>query len=205
MPEWPSLGITGVVEVTDAPIAFDPVPRIRRRRNGWTPETRADLIEALSRCGSVSRAAKAVGMTSRSGYRLPDAEGVDSFAAAWDHAIARGIERLREDALDRALNGAWVPVYRRAKVVRMEHRINDRLGIALLSGRESSVAERREQAASRRRYRQQLLAKQEHDRIKREVEEAIWAEQQSVLDRIEEERENPRPMYERRPPRIVRL
>jgi hypothetical protein len=207
IPEWPtpSLAVTGYVEVTDGPITFDPVPRARKRRNGWTPETQADFIEAPSRCGCVSRAAKAVGMTPRSAYRLLEAQGADSFAAAWDQAIARGIERLREECLDRALNGAWVPVYSRGKVVRMEHRINDRLGIALLSGRESSVAARREQAASRRRYRQQILAKREHDRIKREVEEQIWAEHQAILDRIEEERENSIPLSVRCPPRIVRL
>ena len=203
MPEWPdwpipSPAITGLVEVTDGPITFNPVPRIRKRRNGWKPETQADFIEALSRCGCVSRAAKAVGMTARSAYRLLDADGADSFAAAWDQAIARGIERIREEALDRSLNGAWVPVFRRGKLVRMEHRINDRLAIALLSGRESSVAGRREQAASRRRYREQILARNERERLKKQLAEEVWAEHQAILDRIEEEKRI-------RPPRVPRF
>ncbi|MBA3527665.1 MAG: hypothetical protein H0T82_12230, partial [Sphingomonas sp.] len=59
----------GLVEVTDGPIDFDPVPRLRKRRNGWTPETQAAFIEALSLCGCVARSARAVGMTPRSAYR----------------------------------------------------------------------------------------------------------------------------------------
>ena len=37
-------------------IAFDPVPRRRVRRNGWTPERQQLFLFALSRCGSVARA-----------------------------------------------------------------------------------------------------------------------------------------------------
>ncbi|HEX6660279.1 MAG TPA: hypothetical protein VF067_00190 [Sphingomicrobium sp.] len=183
---WPfESAVTGLVEVTDGPIDFTPVPRRRRRRNGWTPEVQRAFIDALEECGCVARAARAVGRTSRTAYRLLESEGADSFAEAWDQAIARGIERLRLDAIDRALNGAWVPVVRRGKVVRVEHRFNDRLAIALLSGRKSSVAENRELATSRRRYRMQLTAMRKADAEKRRHAEEIWAEHQAVLDRIE--------------------
>jgi hypothetical protein len=191
----PEPAVTGLVDVTDGPIDFTPVPRLRQRRNGWTEATQRAFIAALEQCGCVARAARSVGMTPRTAYRLLEAEGADSFAEAWDQAIARGVERLRADAMDRALHGAWVPVVRRGKVVRMEKRINDRLAIALLSGRESSVADNREQATSRRRYRLQLLAeRQEAAEIKRRAEE-IWAAHQAILD-------NPPPPPE---PRIRRL
>jgi hypothetical protein len=196
---------TGLVEVTVGPIEFTPVPRLRRRRNGWTPEAQHAFIAALAQCGCVARAARAVGMTPRSAYRLLDAEGADGFAAAWDQAIARGIERLRLDALDRALNGAWVPVQRRGLIVRMERRINDRLAIALLSGRDCSVADRRERASSRRKYRAKLLAEKHRQADAQRAREEVRAAHQAVLDRIEAERENPVPRSIAAPPRIRRL
>ena len=118
---WPVAvpAVTGLVDVTDGPIAFTPVPRQRRRRNGWTDDTQRAFIAALEQCGCVAHAARAVGMNSRSAYRLLEAEGAESFAEAWDQAIARGIERLRADAMDRAFHGVWVPVVRRGKVVWM--------------------------------------------------------------------------------------
>lgn len=197
--------VTGLVAVTDGPIAFDPVPRLRRRRNGWTPETQAAFITALSSCGCVARSARSVGMSPRSAYRLLDAPGADSFAAAWDQAIARGIEELRIGALDRALNGAWVPVVRRGRLVRFEKRHDNRLAIALLSGRDSSVADRRERALSRRRYRLKLIARRAEEAAARRHAEQIWAEHQAIIDKIEQERVNPVPLNIAAPPRIRRL
>ena len=49
-PEWPSLAVTGLVEITDCPIDFTPVPRLRKRRGGWSPEAqRAFIAAALAR------------------------------------------------------------------------------------------------------------------------------------------------------------
>ena len=139
-------------------IGFTPVPRQRRRRNGWTEERQRAFIAALAECGSVSRAARSVGMSPRSAYRLMDADGADSFAAAWDQAIDIGIERVRVEALHRALGGSPVEVYRRGKLVRVETRFNDRLAIALLNGQDKSIDAYRRSAVSRRAYRQELAA-----------------------------------------------
>lgn len=203
---WPfNTAECGLVEVTDGPIEFEPVPRLRKRRNGWTPEAQAAFIEALASCGCVARSARAVGMTPRSAYRLLDAAGADSFAAAWDQAIARGIEALRLGALDRALNGAWVPVVRRGRLVRHEKRHDNRLAIALLSGRDSSVADRRERAASRRRYRLKLLARREAEAEQKRRATQIWAEHQAIIDQNERESRIPAPKSVTAPPRIRSL
>jgi hypothetical protein len=143
-PPWPEPAVTGLVDITDEPIDFTPVPRQRKRRNGWTELAQRAFIAALEECGCVARAARAVGLSPRSFYRLLEAEGADSFAAAVDQAVARGVERVRDEAMLRALHGSWVPVVRRGRVVRMEFRFNDRLAIGILSGRDGSVAERRE-------------------------------------------------------------
>jgi hypothetical protein len=120
-------------------IAFTPVPRQRKRRTGWSPERQSLFIFALSRCGSVARAARSVGMSARSAYQLLDAPGGEDFARAWDEAIDLGIERVRADALESALGGVFVPVFRKGRLVRVEHRRSERLAIALLSGRDRGV------------------------------------------------------------------
>jgi len=203
-PQWPEPAITGLVDVTDEPIVFTPVPRQRKRRDGWTEAAQRAFIAALEECGCVARSARAVGMSPRSAYRLLGAPGADSFAEAWDQAIARGVERVREDAMLRALYGSWVPVVRRGRVVRMEFRFNHKLALALLSGRDGrSVAERREQAVSRRKYRLHLEELERAREEERRRADEAWAEHQAVLDRIEAERAMP--MSQRTPPRIRRL
>jgi len=201
-PGWPEPAVTGLVAITDGPILFTPVPRLRRRRNGWTPQTQSAFIDALALCGCVARAARSVGKSPRSAYRLLESDGAESFAAAWDQAIARGVENLRLDSLDRALNGAWVPVVRRGRLVRFEHRRNDRLAIALLSGRKACVADNRERASSRRKYRIQLLAEKKREAEAQRRREQVWAEHQAILEREEEDRRN---RVCRTPPRIRSL
>ena len=203
--ELPSLAVTGLVDVTDGPIEFTPVPRVRRRRNGWTPETQRAFIDLLAECACITSAARAVGMSRRSAYRLLECEGAESFADAWDQAMARGHERLREAAMDRAFNGTWVPVIRRGILVRMEKRPNDKLAIALLSGRNGTVIENRERAASRRKYRLQVLDRNRREAEARARAEAIWAEHQAILDRIEAEQNHPPPRSASSPPRVRSL
>ena len=118
---------------------FVPVPRARRRRNGWSDERQISFIVSLSQCGSVAAAARSVGMSARSAYRLLDATGACDFARAWDAAYAMGYERTRVDALARSLHGVHVPVYRKGRLVRVEHRQSNRLAIAVLSGTRPNV------------------------------------------------------------------
>jgi hypothetical protein len=202
LPDWPEPAVTGLVEITDGPIDFTPVPRLRKRRNGWTPEAQRAFIDALALCGCVSRAARAAGKTPRSAYRLLESEGAESLAEAWDQAIARGVERLRLNALDRALHGAWVPVVRRGKVVRHEFRRSDRLAIALLSGRDGSVAGNRERASSRRNYRLKLKADRERKAAEQQRREELWAEHVAIVEREQSDR---RSRVCRNPPRIRSL
>src|SRR5687767_11130448 len=88
-----------------AEIRFDPVPRKRNRRTGWTEERQRAFIAALARCGSVRLACRHVGLGASSVYRLLDMDGAESFAIAWDRAMDIGLARLQADALERALNG----------------------------------------------------------------------------------------------------
>ena len=138
-----------MIDEAPDPIPFDPVPRRRRRKDGWTEELQREFIACLQRSGSVTLAARAVGKSARTAYKLLDVDGADSFAIAWDKAVSQGLERLREDSIGRALNGSLVPVYRRGRLVRVEHRRNDRLAIALLGNRDNEI-DRHRYAALRR-------------------------------------------------------
>jgi hypothetical protein len=127
-------------------------------------------------------------MSPRSAYALLDAPGADGFADAWDRAIDEGVERVRADALQRALGGVFVPVFRRGKLVRVEHRQSDALAIALLGGQDKVIDDYRRTAVSRRAHRQDMA---ELDRQREEEQrrrDQVWAEHQAILDRIEHDR-----------------
>lgn len=169
-------------------IPFTAVQRRRNRRDGWTEERQRAFIAALARCGSVSAAARSVGLQARGAYRLLDLPGAEEFARAWDTAADIGIEVLRCDALERALYGSWVPVYRRGKLVRVEHRKSDRLAIAMLGGRPVEVAENHQRALTRlehRRDQRELdAAKAERDRKVEQAEEEFHQECNRLVERI---------------------
>ena len=62
-------------------------PRPALRHDGWTPQRQLDFLEILSGTGSVTRSARAVGMSRESAYRLRLREPDGLFAAAWERAM----------------------------------------------------------------------------------------------------------------------
>jgi hypothetical protein len=87
----------------------------------------------------------------------------------------------------------------------MEHRHDNRLAIALLSGRDHSVADNRERASSRRKHRVKLLARRQAEAAEQRRREQVWGEHEAILGRIEEERHDPTPRAISSPPRIRSL
>lgn len=170
----------------DLIIAFDPVPRRRRRRSGWTEERQRAFIVALARCGSVRVACRHVGLSASSVYRLLDMDGAESFALAWDQAMDIGVARIQADALERALNGAFVPIYRRGRLVRVEYRQCDRLAIAMLSGKDRDIADHG-RAVRRAQYKADLrdydAGKAALERERAEFREQYDAELKAMIER----------------------
>ncbi len=89
---------------------FTPVP-LRARRDGWTPERQMLFILALRRTRSIGLAAAVAEMSRESAYRLRARPGAESFAAAWDAAVARP-ERplLSGPTRNRLLDPVEVPI-----------------------------------------------------------------------------------------------
>jgi len=114
---------------------FTPVPRKSARHDGWTAERQRGFIEALADTGSVRAAAHAVSKTPESAYQLrrhPEAKG---FRKAWEAALAVGVRRLEDVAMERALHGVEVPVYHFGELAGMRRVYNDRLLMFLLRNR----------------------------------------------------------------------
>lgn len=134
-------------------LRFTPhVPR-RHSANGWTADRQVAFIAALARSGVVSHAARSVGMTPRSAYSLratvrnrysnwadvplpPDRLArlgpgyVFSFAAAWDLALARGLDRHLNEAVGDV--DEQEPIIRRGRIIGWKRKTNIRLALTAL-------------------------------------------------------------------------
>jgi hypothetical protein len=113
-------------------VPFDPVP-VATRHDGWSAEKQRAFVDALAACGCVKAAADHVGMTAKSAYRLRNRPEAASFAAVWDRAQREGFARTRDNAVERAIYGERVPIYRHGRQVGTRVRYNDRLIFAVLN------------------------------------------------------------------------
>ena len=121
------------------PDGYDPadyrwVPvRRRPRTDGWTEEKQRRFIEVLADTGQVSRAAKAVGLTRESAYKLRRQPHAAAFARAWDAARHHAGDLIEDTAFERAIEGEERPVFNEyGEVIATKRVVNDRLLIFLL-------------------------------------------------------------------------
>lgn len=84
--------------------------RHRYRSDGWTPDVQRAFIEHLALCGSVRAAAKAVGRSPVTAYRLRARPDAVAFRAAWAEATAMAYRALHDLAMDRVVEGVDDPV-----------------------------------------------------------------------------------------------
>ena len=100
----------------DAP-DYDPaeyrwVPvRRKPRLDGWTEEKQRRFIETLADTGLVGTAAKEVGMSRESAYRLRRSPHGAAFARAWDAARHHAGGLIEDIAFERAIQGVEHEVY----------------------------------------------------------------------------------------------
>ncbi len=105
---------------------FTPVPR-RYRHDGWTPERQRAFIEALADTGSVTRAAGMVNMAQTNCYYLRRQPGAEEFRRAWDAALDFGLDRLKDIAFERAIEGELIPFFQNGKLVGYRRKYNNAL------------------------------------------------------------------------------
>lgn len=109
------------------PIDFVPATRRSARHDGWTPERQRCFIEALADTGNVRRAAAMVNMSAEGAYYLRRQLEAASFAAAWSAALDHGVQRMKDIAFERAVEGELVPILAGGKLLGYRRRYNDRL------------------------------------------------------------------------------
>ena len=93
----------------------------------------ADFLRQLSASHSVSAAARSVGMSCQSAYRLRSRLKGQPFDLAWDVAFHHSYDNLAHAALERALNGVEIPVFFKGEQVGSYRRFDERLTVALLA------------------------------------------------------------------------
>lgn len=95
----------------------------RQRRDGWHPRKKETFLEALRANGSITDAARAVGMSTKSVYDLSAKDS--GFQRACDQAMAAIRPSLLETAYQRAVVGVEDPVFHGGQVVGSRRKYSD--------------------------------------------------------------------------------
>ena len=121
---------------------FLPVPLLRSRADGWTPLRQARFIGYLAETGSVAEAARRVGMSRMSAYRLRRRPQAESLVHAWDAVLAM-----------RAAACASVPRRKVTPTERLEHAIQGPYVVTMRRGRFMSATRKPSTSALLRHIR----------------------------------------------------
>lgn len=107
----------------------------RRAANSITPDRQRAFIAALAATGIVTQAARVIGASLEALYKLRHLPGAEGFSAAWELAIDRGIARLEDCALERAIEGEERVLLRGGEVIARWRRHDTQLLMFLLRQR----------------------------------------------------------------------
>lgn len=95
----------------------------------------AAFLHELAATHCVRSAARAVGMSRQSAYRLRARLKGEAFDIAWEVAVQNAYHALHQAALERALHEVEMPVYHRGELVGSRRAFDERLTCFLLSER----------------------------------------------------------------------
>ena len=104
-------------EEDDPLLTFAPFIHAAPRRNSITPELQREFVASLAATGIVCQAARSIGKSMEALYKLRHRPGAEGFAEAWDAALERGVQRLEDCALERALKGTPTPIVSGGKLL----------------------------------------------------------------------------------------
>lgn len=163
-------------QADDPLLGFAPYVHSHPRGNSITPERQRAFIAELAACGIVTQAARRIGASLEALYKLRNRAGAEGFRAAWEEAVDRGVGRLEDCALARALEGEERPLVWRGEVIGSWRRHDNSLLMFLLRQR------RRERYAASDRPTELRPGHPVYDRLKRE-----WQAEQGRLEMEREE------------------
>jgi len=123
---------------TPAPPAPAPAPLApAERHDGWTRARQTAFLNELAASHNVSAAARAVGMTRQSAYKLRARLRGEPFDMAWGAAFQSSFDLLAEAAIERAINGVEVPHFYQGELVHTSRHYDERLTLGLLAMRQN--------------------------------------------------------------------
>ncbi len=124
-----------------------PVPKEEELpQRGPSAATLKNFLHFLARSGSVTFAATRACLERRTLYRRRASD--EAFAAEWDEALQLGIDRLQDDAMQRALHGTERTVYRNGKQVGSTQQYDNKLLQFLLRAHRPEVYADKKQSAA---------------------------------------------------------
>ncbi|NVE94914.1 hypothetical protein [Altererythrobacter lutimaris] len=126
---------------------FHAVP-VRQRSDDWTPLRQAEFIGHLAETGCVREAARRVGMQRETAYRLRTRRGAESFAAAWDAAVARGRNRAAPLTASSSIARDRARPHRKVTLCELAWRVETGIWrVRLRAGRYSGVSRKADNSA----------------------------------------------------------
>ena len=127
--------------------ARKPVPEAEEPpQRGPSAALLRNFLRLLAHSGSVTFAAFKAGIERRTLYRRR--ANNEEFAAEWDEALQLGIDRLQDNAMQRALHGTERPLYRNGKQVGTTQQYDNKLLQFLLRAHRPEVYGARQQSAA---------------------------------------------------------
>ena len=108
----------------------------------WTKRKMAEFLRMLGATQCVASAARSVGMSRQSAYKLRNRLKGEPFDIAWEAAFQHGYDALHQAALERALFGVEVPVFFNGEQIGTRRHFDERLTIYFLSRRNAAGAQR---------------------------------------------------------------
>lgn len=125
----------------------EPVPEAEEPpQRGPSAAVLRNFLHLLAQSGSVTFAAWKAGIERRTLYRRR--ANNEAFAAEWDEALQLGIDRLQDNAMQRALHGTERPLYRNGKQVGSTQQYDNKLLQFLLRAHRPEVYGARQQSAA---------------------------------------------------------
>ena len=170
-------------------LRFAPVP-LRAQHNGWTPALQLRFIVALARGEGPDLAARSIGKTRQSVYRLRKKAGAESFAAAWDaaQAFARGLSRVKHSptAGFGGIETLLVPRHYRGRLIGFVQR-EDTAGAMRVLGRLDRLAARLGESEELRAVSERLeeLGLFDDEKLQKRQDAPANASSLSILERGE--------------------
>lgn len=167
------------LQADDPLLGFAPYQHKQLRRNSISPERQRKFIAALAASGIVTQAARTIGVSLEALYRLRHQPGAEDFSRAWDEAIDRGMARLEDCALERALAGEERLIVRDGQVVARWRKHDTALLMFLLRQRRSAryVPEQNQQLKP---------GHPEYERLHRLWAQKEYEDEEEILARIKE-------------------